>query len=74
MIRDITVVIGLYPREVVPYIRPEILGLVLDSSIAASVFEEFRTRGGSAPLVRFLWGALGREINDLSGQRSYLLA
>jgi len=51
MMREIIVAIGLYPREVVPYIRPEISGVVLDSLIA--VFEEFRTRGGSSPLVRF---------------------
>jgi hypothetical protein len=61
MIRDITAVIGSHPREVVPYIRPEILGLALDSSITASVFEEFRTRGSSVPLVRFLWGVLAGE-------------
>ncbi len=51
MIKDITVVAGSHQREVVPYIRPEILGLALDSSIAAFVFEEFQTRGGSSPLV-----------------------
>jgi len=61
MIRDITVAIGLYPKEVVPYIRPEILGFALGSSIAAFVFEEFRTRGVSSPLVRFLLGLLAKH-------------
>ncbi|OGO01318.1 MAG: hypothetical protein A2Y72_01545 [Chloroflexi bacterium RBG_13_53_26] len=57
-LRDITGALGLHRAEVVQYIRPEILGLVLGSFIAAFAFKEFRTRGGSAPLVRFLLGAL----------------
>ena len=61
MMRDIIVAVGLYPKEVVPYIRPEIPGLALDSSIAAFVFEEFRTRGVSSPLVRFLLGLLAKH-------------
>jgi hypothetical protein len=56
MIRDITVVAGSHQREVVPYIRPEILGFVLDSSIIAFAFKEFRTRGEEPPLVRFFGG------------------
>jgi len=45
MMRDIIVAVGLYPKEVVPYLRPEIPGLALDSSIAAFVFEELRNFG-----------------------------
>ena len=56
--RDITGALGLHRAEVVQYIRPEILGFVLGSFVAALAFKEFRTRGGSAPLVRFLLGAL----------------
>ena len=48
--------------EKVQYLRPEILGLVLGSFIAAFAFEKFRTRGGSAPLVRFLLGALVLDL------------
>jgi len=57
-IRDITGALGLHRAGVVQYIRPEILGFVLGSFIAAYTFGEFRARGGSSPLVRFLLGAL----------------
>ena len=56
--RDIAGALGLHRTGVVQYIRPEILGLVLGSFIAAYAFGEFRARGGSSPLVRFLLGAL----------------
>ena len=57
-IRDIAGALGLHRAEVVQYIRPEIPGFVLGSFIAAYAFGEFRARGGSSPLVRFLLGAL----------------
>jgi YedE family putative selenium metabolism protein len=57
-IRDITGALGLHRAEVVQYIRPEILGFVLGSFIAAYAFGEFRARGGSSSLVRFLLGVL----------------
>ncbi len=56
--RDIVGAVGLHQAGVVQYIRPEISGLVLGSFIAAYAFGEFRARGGSSPLVRFLLGAL----------------
>jgi hypothetical protein len=37
--------------------RPEIIGFVLGSLIAAYLFKEFRPRAGSAPIVRFILGA-----------------
>jgi YedE family putative selenium metabolism protein len=37
--------------------RPEIIGFVLGSLIAAYIFKEFRPRAGSAPIVRFVLGA-----------------
>ncbi len=57
-IRDVAGAIGLHRTETVQYIRPEIPGFVLGSFIAAYAFKEFRARGGSSPLVRFLLGAL----------------
>ena len=60
-IRDITGALGLHRAEVVQYIRPEILGFVLGSFVAAFAFKEFRTRGGSSPLVRF-FGRFSKEI------------
>ena len=55
--RDIAGAIGIHRAAVVQYIRPEIIGFVLGSLIAAYLFKEFRPRVGSAPIVRFVLGA-----------------
>ena len=54
--RDIAGALGLHRAVVVQYIRPEIIGFVLGSLIAAFAFHEFKARAGSAPIVRFLLG------------------
>lgn len=54
--RDIAGALGLHRAAVVQYMRPEILGFVLGSMIAAYLFKEFRARSGSAPIVRFMLG------------------
>jgi hypothetical protein len=54
--RDIAGALGLHRAAVVQYLRPEIIGFVLGSLFAAYLFNEFRSRGGSAPLVRFVLG------------------
>lgn len=54
--RDISGALGLHRASVVQYIRPEIIGLVLGSLIAALMFREFKPRTGSAPVVRFFLG------------------
>jgi len=54
--RDIAGALGLHRAAVVQYMRPEIIGFVLGSLIAACIFKEFRPRAGSAPLVRFVLG------------------
>lgn len=56
-VRDITGALGLHRAPVVQYLRPEIIGFVLGSFIAAYLFKEFRPRLGSAPVVRFILGA-----------------
>ncbi len=56
--RDIAGALGLHRAAVVQYIRPEIIGFVFGSLIAAQIFGEFKPRTGSAPLVRFLLGML----------------
>lgn len=56
-IRDIAGGLGLHRAEVVQYLRPEIMGFLLGAFISAFAFGEFRARGGSSPLVRFLLGA-----------------
>ena len=55
--RDIAGAVGLHRAAVVQYMRPEIIGFVLGSLIAAYGFKEFRARAGSAPIVRFILGA-----------------
>ena len=55
--RDIAGAMGLHRADVVQYIRPEIIGFVLGSLVAAYLFREFRPRLGSAPIVRFVLGA-----------------
>lgn len=56
--RDIAGALGLHRVPSVQYIRPEIIGFVLGSLVAALACREFRPRTGSAPLVRFVLGAL----------------
>ncbi len=55
--RDIAGAVGMHRAAVVQYMRPEIIGFVLGSLIAALSFREFRPRAGSAPIVRFVLGA-----------------
>lgn len=55
--RDIAGAVGLHRADVVQYMRPEIIGFVIGSLIAAYAFKEFRARAGSAPIVRFFLGA-----------------
>jgi len=55
--RDIAGALGLHRTATVQYLRPEIIGFVLGSLLAAYVFKEFRARAGSAPIVRFVLGA-----------------
>jgi YedE family putative selenium metabolism protein len=55
--RDIAGALGLQRAAVVQYMRPEIIGFVFGSLIAAYIFKEFRPRLGSAPIVRFVLGA-----------------
>lgn len=54
--RDIAGALGLHRAEVVQYLRPEVMGFVLGSLLAAYLFREFRPRLGSAPIVRFVLG------------------
>jgi len=53
-IRDIAGATKLHSAGVVQYVRPEIIGLVLGSFLTAVAFKEFKPRGGSAPMTRFV--------------------
>ena len=56
--RDIAGGIGLHRADVVQYLRPEIMGFVLGSFLAALAMKEFKPRSGSAPIVRFVLGII----------------
>lgn len=56
--RDIAGALGLHRAPVVQYVRPEILAFVLGSLLASLASREFKPRGGSAPLTRFLLGMI----------------
>ncbi|MCS7253841.1 MAG: YedE family putative selenium transporter [Armatimonadota bacterium] len=57
-LRDIAGALGLHNAEKVQYMRPEIVGFVLGAYISAMLFGEFKPRGGSSPLLRFVLGML----------------
>ncbi|NKF49244.1 YedE-related selenium metabolism membrane protein [Shewanella sp. WXL01] len=54
--RDIAGALGFHRAAVVQYLRPEIMGFVLGSMVAALMAKEFSPRGGSAPTIRFFLG------------------
>ncbi|MGE4310120.1 YedE family putative selenium transporter [Desulfovibrio sp.] len=56
--RDIAGAVGLHRAEIVQYLRPEIIGMVLGAFAAAMLFGEYKPRGGSAPITRFFLGAI----------------
>ena len=56
--RDIAGGLGLHRAAIVQYIRPEIIGFVLGSLGMSLAVGEFRPRGGSSPLVRFVLGMI----------------
>ena len=53
-LRDTSGALGFHAAPVVQYIRPEIIGLVLGACIMAMASGEFKARGGSAPVTRFI--------------------
>ena len=55
-LRDIAGATRLHTAEVVQYVRPEIIGLVLGSTIMSLATKEFKARAGSSPATRFILG------------------
>jgi hypothetical protein len=53
--RDIAGSLSLHSATAVQYARPEIIGLLLGSMIISMIRKEFKPRGGSSPLVRFVF-------------------
>ena len=54
--RDIAGALGLHRAEIVQYIRPEIIGFILGAFIISIANGDFKSRGGSSPLIRFFLG------------------
>lgn len=48
--------LGLHGNQRMQYLRPELIGFVLGAVLSAMAGREFRSRGGSAPLLRLLSG------------------
>ena len=57
-IRDMAGSLGFHQAAAVQYARPEIIGLVLGAFIISLATGEFRSSGGSAPMVRFILGVV----------------
>ena len=56
-LRDIAGALGLHSAAAVQYARPEAIGIILGALIASLVRKEFSSKGGSAPVTRFILGA-----------------
>ncbi len=54
--RDVAGGLGLHRAEVVQYLRPEVIGLLLGAFIISLATGEFKPRGGSATITRFFMG------------------
>ena len=52
--RDIAGALSLHNASVVQYVRPEIIGLLLGAMFISIIKKEFRPRGGSSPVFRFI--------------------
>lgn len=53
-LRDIAGATKLHTAGAVQYVRPEIIGLVLGAMVMAVIKGEFKPRGGSSPMLRFV--------------------
>ncbi|MBN2240366.1 MAG: YedE-related selenium metabolism membrane protein [Dehalococcoidales bacterium] len=56
-LRDIAGAIGIHRAGVVQFLRPEIMGFVFGAAASAFGFREWRSTGGSSPIIRFVLGA-----------------
>ena len=56
-LRDIAGATKLHTAAVVQYVRPEIIGIVLGSTLMSLASHEVRARAGSSPATRFILGA-----------------
>lgn len=54
--RDIAGALGLHRAAVVQYIRPEIIGIIFGAFVISYLTGDFKVKGGSSPLIRFVLG------------------
>ncbi|MDO4595288.1 MAG: YedE family putative selenium transporter [Tissierellia bacterium] len=57
-LRDIAGALNLHQAAVVQYIRPEIIGIVFGAFFSSIISNDFKSRGGSNPLIRFIFGMI----------------
>lgn len=57
-LRDIAGAFGLHQVEKLRYFRPEIMGFILGAFIISALRKDFRSEGGSSPILRFFIGML----------------
>ena len=57
-IRDTAGALKMHQASVVQYVRPEIIGLILGSFLLSLLRREFKPRGGSSPVTRFILGSV----------------
>jgi len=55
-LRDTAGALGLHGAGAVQYVRPEVIGLILGSLVMSLATREFASKGGSAPITRFVLG------------------
>lgn len=53
-LRDTAGALGLHRAEAVQYVRPEIIGIIIGAFVMSIAGKEFKVKGGSAPLTRFV--------------------
>lgn len=57
-VRDMAGAARFHQAAIVQYMRPEIMGLILGSFATALAGGEYRSTGGSSPMIRFLLGVI----------------
>ena len=56
-LRDISGALKLHSTATVQYFRPEIVGIIAGAAVTAFAAKEFKGKGGSSPVIRFILGA-----------------
>ena len=57
-IRDTAGAMKFHNAEVVQYFRPEIVGIILGAFLISLFTKEYRSTGGSSPVIRFFLGVI----------------